>query len=210
MSRLLPYALCLGVIGACGPPSSEAPPAPETHPEPSSEGAPGAGTVAEVEGSEAAPSPGSEGEDPPPVLEPHDVVVLVVHEEPLLRSETRILGVIAERLDRRGLDVGQREATDEEAAYMRAFFEGRPEAAGAGMPGTLAGASKVLVLRVPAPRVLANGDRVTRGIAGVLAFRASEREPYFEARVDDVSAWRASEDRLAPWLLSILRAEVSS
>lgn len=193
--------------GSAGSPEGSASPEGSTGSPEGSAGSP-EGSTAPPEGSAGSPegSTASLGADAPPGP-PHDVMLVVVHDEPLLRSELRVLSVITDRLDRRGLDVGQREATEAEATYFRHAFEGTSDGA---WPSSLAGASQVVVLRIPAPRVLERGDRATRGIAGVLAYRAAEESPFVSVVVDDGSAWRQPEDRWSAWLLSLLHTEVAS
>lgn len=137
----------------------------------------------------------------------HDVIMLVVHEEPLLRSEQRIATVITERIHMRGYDIGQREASEEEAAFVLPQFESPEAEANVPVPASLAAASNVIVLRIPPPRELNDGQLATRGIAGVLIYRHGEQAPFFRSIVDDQSAWRNAEDVWSGWFLSLLRAE---
>jgi hypothetical protein len=138
---------------------------------------------------------------------PHEVVVVAVHDDPLLRSEQRLLDVIEERMQMRRIDAIEREASEEEASFARAFFAGQGQGT---PPASLSGASVVVFLRFPPNRELDRGQRATRGLGGVVAFRAGEPEPFFEARIDDVSAWRAADEQIWPWLISLVRAEVAS
>lgn len=137
----------------------------------------------------------------------HDVIMLVVHEEPLLRSEQRIVTVISERLHMRGYDIGHRDASEEEAAFVLPQLESPEAEANIAIPSSLAAASNVIVLRIPPPRELNDGQLATRGIAGVLLYRHGEQAPFFRSIVDDVSAWRNAEDVWSGWFLSLLRAE---
>lgn len=143
----------------------------------------------------------------PANTEAHDVIMLVLHEEPLLRSEQRIVSVIAERIHMRGFDIGQRDATEEEAAFVAPQLESPEAEAGGAMPSSLANASHIIVVRIPPPRELNDGQLATRGIAGVLVYRHGEQTPYFRSIVDDVSAWRNAEDVWSGWFLSLLRSE---
>jgi hypothetical protein len=59
-----------------------------------------------------------------PDLGAHEVVIVVVHDDPLLRSEERLLDVIAERMQMRRIDAIRRDATDEEASFARSRFAG--------------------------------------------------------------------------------------
>ena len=203
MSRRLVILFALALT-ACGsspeaaPTSTEPPPTPPTEP---------AEPLVDEEPAEDADDEGTEPVAVP--IAPHEVVVIAVHDDPLLRSEQRLLDVVAERMRLRRLDAVQREATEEEAAFARAFFagsEGRPTA----RPSTLEGVTVALFLRFGPNRQLDRDQRATRGVGGVLAFRAGESAPYFEVRNDDVSSWRLSDDQLWPWLVSLVRAEVRS
>lgn len=138
----------------------------------------------------------------------HDVLLLVLHEEPLLPSESRVLGVLEERMRRRRYDVELRDVTPEEASLARLFLD--PSAseearAAATLPATFGAATRIVVLRVPAPRTLRDGDRATRGFAGALLFRPPFVEPAFEAQIDDDSSWRLTDDRWSSWLEGLLR-----
>lgn len=215
LRRPLSFALLVSLLG-CG--STEAPPPTSAEPEsppleeppttPSDEEddeveAPPRGEVADAE---------DEGEDeevPAPDTAPHEVVIVVVHDDPLLRSETRLLEVIAERMQMRRIDAIQREATEAEAAYARAFFTGRGDAS-AGLPASLGQAGTVVFFRVPPNREVGEGRMATRGFGGAIAFRRGDREPYLELRVDDEAAWRGADEQLWPWLISLVRAEVAS
>lgn len=137
----------------------------------------------------------------------HDVIMLVVHEEPLLRSEQRIVTVISERLRMRGYDIGQRDASEEEAAFVLPQLASPEAESTLAVPSSLAAASNVIVVRIPPPRELNDGQLATRGIAGVLLYRHGEQAPFFRSIVDDVSAWRNAEDVWSGWFLSLLRAE---
>lgn len=154
-------------------------------------------TTAEVEAEAATATP----------VGIHEVVLVAVHDDPLLRSEQRLLDVIEERMRMRRIDAVEREASEEEAAFARAFFRGEGQGT---PPASLAGASVVVFLRFPPNRELDRGQRATRGIGGVVAFRAGEPEPFFEARIDDVSAWRAPDEQIWPWLVSLVRAEAAT
>ncbi len=138
----------------------------------------------------------------------HDVLLLVLHEEPLLPSESRVLGVLEERMRRRRYDVELRDVTPEEATLARLFLD--PSAseearAAATLPATFGAATRIVVLRVPAPRTLRDGNRATRGFAGALLFRPPFVEPAFEAQIDDDSSWRLTDDRWSSWLEGLLR-----
>lgn len=159
-------------------------------------------------GGAADEAPAPEEAEPAPDLGAHEVVIVAVHDDPLLRSEQRLLDVIVERMQMRRLDAIGREATDEEAAFARARFA--DEGAPAAVPSTLAGAGTVVVLRFPPNRELARGERGTRGIGGVLALRRGESEPYLDLRIDDAAAWRAPDEQVWPWLISLVRAQGAS
>jgi hypothetical protein len=139
-----------------------------------------------------------------PDLGAHEVVIVVVHDDPLLRSEERLLDVIAERMQMRRIDAIRRDATDEEASFARSRFagEGRESA----LPSSLTEVGTVLFVRIPPNRELDRGQRATRGFGGVIAFRRGEREPYAELRIDDEAAWRGADEQLWPWLISLVRA----
>lgn len=139
-----------------------------------------------------------------PDLGAHEVVLVVVHDDPLLRSEERLLDVVAERMQMRRIDAVRREATDEEASFARARFagEGRESA----LPSSLTEVGTVVFVRIPPNRELDRGQRATRGFGGVIAFRRGEREPYAELRIDDDAAWRGADEQLWPWLISLVRA----
>jgi len=139
--------------------------------------------------------------------ETHDVIMLVLHEEPLLRSEQRVVSVIAERIHMRGFDIGQRDATEEEAAFVSPQLESAEAEAGGPIPSSLTSASQIIVVRIPPPRELSDGQLATRGIAGVLVYRHGEHAPYFRSIVDDISAWRNAEDVWSGWFLALLRSE---
>ena len=64
-----------------------------------------------------------------------------------------------------------------------------------------------MILRFPPNRELARGERGTRGIGGVLAIRRGESEPYLDLRIDDSAAWRAPDEQVWPWLISLVRAQ---
>lgn len=163
----------------------------------------------------AEPAPPTEVAAEPAAAAPaldrrYDVLLLVDHEEPLLPSEERVLGVIVERLRLRGRDVGRRDLTADERAHLRATLEAeRREAPTDGRP-EFDGARFRLVVRIPPPRTLRDGQRATRGIAGVWAYRGEVDVPYLQLDVDDASAWRWPEDRWSGWLLSVLASEASS
>jgi len=139
--------------------------------------------------------------------ETHDVIMLVLHEEPLLRSEQRVVSVIAERIHMRGFDIGLRDATEEEAAFVSPQLESAEAEAGGPIPSSLTSASQIIVVRIPPPRELSDGQLAARGIAGVLVYRHGEQTPYFRSIVDDISAWRNAEDVWSGWFLALLRSE---
>lgn len=194
MSVLLASAL-LGLFG-CGDEEVSAP-----TPEPEVVEAP------EVLVDEVAP-------EAPPAVAPssHDVLFLVIHDEPLLPSEERQLGVLVERLERRRrFDVEQRDATDEERALAERFLD--PDAtsadrAGATFPATFGTASRVLFMQLMPPRTVGSGDRVTEGYGGVLlldtATPAAESAT-FTGQLDEDSYWHLTDDRWALWLGGLLR-----
>lgn len=179
-------------LSACG---GDAPAAPEGEP-PAEEPTP-----AEVE-----PEPEiAEPPPPPPVTaSTHDVLFLVVHEAPLLSSEERLFGVLETRLGRRN-DLERREAIEEEAAFAEAYLSAEGAARPVAFPATFGRASRVIVMRVPAPRVRSDGDLVSRGVVGVLSFRPPSLEPAFEARIDESSSWRLADDQWSSWLTGLLR-----
>lgn len=182
-------ALALLALVGCGSP--EEPPAPV-------EVAP----VVEVE-----PEPVVEPEPAPEVVVPstHDLLFLVLHDQPLLPSEERLLGVQEARLDRRN-DVERRDATEEEAAFAAIFFDGTPDARlEAVFPETFGRASQVLFLRVAPPRTRSDGELLSRGFTGVLLFRPPDLEPAFEERIDEASSWRFADDTWSGWLSGLLR-----
>ena len=152
----------------------------------------------------------AEGDSAGGVPQSHDVIMLVVHEEPLLRSEQRIVTVISERIRMRGFDIGQRDATEEEAAFVAPQLESPEAEASLAVPSSLASASHVMVVRVAPPRERSDGQLATRGISGVLVYRHGEQAPFFRARIDDTSAWRNAEDVWSGWFLSLLRSEAST
>lgn len=202
------WTTALVLLVGCG--SSEAPTSPdpvEVPVEVVAPSTPDEDAIEENEGEEEAQAPSHET---------HDVIMLVLHEEPLLRSEQRLVSVIEERIHMRGFDIGQRDATEEEAAFVSPQLES-PEAEAGGaisregnqqpMPSSLTNASHIIVVRIPPPRELNDGQLATRGIAGVLVYRQGEQTPYFRSIVDDVSAWRNAEDVWSGWFLSLLRSE---
>ncbi len=210
MSRLLSTLIALSLLvggAACGSTDDAAEPEVEAVAEPETEAVaepvPETEAVAEAEAEPDSDSP------PAPSLERHEVLVLAVHDDPLLRSEQRLLDVIEERMGMRRIDALEREATEAEAAFARAYFGG-DDARPAALPPSVAGASIVVFLRFPPNRELDRGQRATRGLGGVLAFRTGETGPYFEARIDDASAWRSPDEQVWPWLISLVRAEVAS
>ncbi len=182
-----------------------------------SEGAsePGAGAGPAL----AAPAPAAqdepvEAEDvaatPAPAdLSTHEVALVVVHDDPLLRSEQRLVDVIVARMAMRRIDAAARDADAEEASFARAFFAGAGDAS-AGLPASLRGPGVVLFLRFAPQRELSSGDRATRGFAGALAFREGEATPFLSLRVDDEAGWRGPDEQLWPWLISLVRAEAAS
>ena len=182
-------AVLLLALSGCGSP--EAPPAP-VEPAP----------AVEVE-----PEPAVEVEPAPEVVGPstHDLLFLVVHDEPLLPSEERLLAVQEARLDRRN-DVERRDATGEEAAFAAIFFDGTLDArSAAAFPETFGRASQVLFLRVAPPRTRSDGERLSRGFTGILLFRPPDLEPAFEERIDETSSWRFADDTWSSWLSGLLR-----
>lgn len=199
MFRLRPLALLLLAIG-CGS---------------DDDGAPSAEASAET--TEAVPATETEEiaeveEVPEPIVEitptAHDVLLLVLHDEELLPSESRVLGVLEERMRRRHHDVEMRDATEEEAALARLFFdpEASPEArAAASLPSTFGAARKVVVLHIPAPRTLRDGNRRTNGFSGALLFQPPSVEPAFSLAIEDSSFWRLSDDQWSSWLAGLLR-----
>lgn len=209
MRRPLSIALLVSLLG-CG--STEAPPTTSAEPEsPPLEESP---TTPSDEQDDEAPPRGEVAQDededvPAPDTAPHEVVIVVVHDDPLLRSETRLLEVIAERMQMRRIDAVQREASEAEAAYARGFFAGEGDAS-VGLPASLAQAATVVFFRVPPNREVGEGRMATRGFGGAIAFRRGDREPYLELRVDDEAAWRGADEQLWPWLISLVRAEVAS
>lgn len=155
---------------------------------------------------EVAPEP-EESEPPPPpavTASTHDVLFLVVHEAPLLPSEERLFGVLEARVGRRN-DVERREATEEEATFAEAYLLAEGGARPAAFPGTFGRAGRVVVLRVPEPRVRSDGDLVSRGVAGILFFRPPSIEPALEVRIDEASSWRLADDQWSGWLTGLLR-----
>lgn len=138
----------------------------------------------------------------------HEVVLVVVHDAPLLRSEERLLEVVTERMQMRRIDAIRRDATDEEATFARARFSG--QGAGSALPSSLAEVGTVVFLRIPPNRELDRGQLATRGFGGAVAFRRGTTEPYVELRIDDDAAWRGADEQLWPWLISMVRAERAS
>jgi hypothetical protein len=196
-SALLAGAL-FGLFG-CGGDEEEAPAAPE----------PEVAEVPEVIEEEIV-------EEAPPVVTPtsHDVLFLVIHDEPLLPSEERQLGVLVERLERRRrFDVEQRDATDEERALAEVFLN--PDAsdadrAGLTFPATFGSASRVLVMQLMPPRTVGSGDRVTEGYGGILLLDTAASLPAaqsatFVGLLDEDSYWHLTDDRWALWLGGLLR-----
>jgi len=203
------HLLLAAMLLACGSTDANTPePPPEPPPIEVPELADEAGESDE-DGDDGEESGDDESEVAAPDLGAHEVVVVAVHDDPLLRSETRLLDVIAERMRMRRLDAIQREATEEEATFARAFFAG-DAAHPSTRPSSLAGVSTVVFLRFPPNRELDRGDRATRGLGGVLAFRRDQTEPFLDLRVDDSSAWRAPDEQIWPWLISLVRAQGAS
>lgn len=189
-------SLFFSLASACGSPAPAAPPDPPASPEVAAPAAP-------PEEEEAAPEPIVE-------VTPtaHDVLLLVLHDEELLPSESRVLGVLEERMRRRHHDVEMRDATEEEAALARLFFdpEASPEArAAASLPSTFGAARKVVVLHIPAPRTLRDGNRRTNGFSGALLFQPPSVEPAFSLAIEDSSFWRLTDDQWSSWLAGLLR-----
>lgn len=201
----LVLVLVAGGLTGCGE-ADAPPPTVETPPTGAPTSAPGEeeGALEDLAG-EDDEGPVEEAAPPVTDLGPHEVVVVAVHEDPLLRSEQRLLDVIVERMQMRRLDAIGREATDEEATFARARFAG--EAAPGSVPSSLASAGTAVILRFPPNRELARGERGTRGIGGVLAIRRGESEPYLDLRIDDSAAWRAPDEQVWPWLISLVRAQ---
>lgn len=190
-------------VSGCGSPDEAGAPAVEATDE-TAEAAP------ELPAAEAEPAEEvtEEVAEAPVTPTAHDVLLLVLHEEPLLPSESRVLGVLEERMRRRRYDVEMRDVTPEEATLARLFLD--PSAseearAAATLPATFGAATRIVVLRVPAPRTLRDGNRATRGFAGALLFRPPFVEPAFEAQIDDDSSWRLTDDRWSSWLEGLLR-----
>lgn len=179
----------VATLVACG---AEAPAEPAPTPAP-----PETPVAEEVPAIEDEPS-----EPPPVVASTHEVLVLVVHEEPLLPSELRLLEVLEARLGRR-TDLELREASADEAALAEAHWASSDAIPPA--PETFGRASRVLFLRVPAPRRLSDGNRATRGFSGALLLRPPTAEPAISVAIDEVSSWRATDDRWASWLSGLLR-----
>jgi hypothetical protein len=211
----LVWITLLASLSGCGSTEAPAPASDEsTQVAPSDEG----GEEARDEGGAGAPEEVADVEDeeedeaeatPAPDTAPHEVVIVVVHDDPLLRSETRLLEVIAERMQMRRIDAVQREASEAEAAYARGFFAGEGDAS-AGLPASLAQAGTVVFFRVPPNREVGEGRMATRGFGGAIAFRRGDREPYLELRVDDEASWRGADEQLWPWLISLVRAQGAS
>lgn len=205
--------LVLAMLVACGTTDAPAPTAPPPTIETPELDDDGDGPSDPDEDDEADERGDDEDDDDDEVAAPdlgaHEVVVVAVHDDPLLRSEQRLLDVIAERMRMRRLDAIQRAATEEESTFARAFFGGeaaRPSA----RPSSLAEVGTVVFLRFPPNRELDRGDRGTRGLGGVLAFRRGDAEPFLELRIDDSSAWRAPDEQIWPWLISLVRAQGAS
>ncbi len=212
MRSLLAISLTAALLG-CG--STEAPEAsgePEvTEPEATAPAA----AAADDDGEEEARDEDRDEDDEDdeavaaaPDMSAHEVVIVVLHDDPLLRSEERLLDVVAERMEMRRIDAIRRDATDEEATFARAHFAG--EAAPGALPASLAGVGTVVFLRIPPNRELDRGQRATRGFGGAIAWRRGEPDPYVELRIDDDAAWRGADEQLWPWLISLVRAERAS
>lgn len=223
LARLLFLAVFASLLG-CGSTDAPAPTSAEPEGTPSREGAGegeggqvglGHGGGAGEEPGDDEPSEAEHGDEEQgtaavaPDTSAHEVVIVVVHDDPLLRSETRLLEVIAERMQMRRIDAIQREATDEEATFARAIFAGESGEAAA-LPSTLSEVGTSVFVRFPPNRELGNGALATRGFGGALAFRRGEREPYLELAIDDEAAWRGPDEQLWPWLISLVRAEGAS
>jgi|GEM_PF-2058955 len=148
----------------------------------------------------------------PPVVMPtsHDVLFLIVHDEPLLPSEERQLGVLVERLERRRrFDVEQRDATDEERALAYLFLSpdaSEADRAGATFPATFGTASRVLLMQIMPPRTVSSGDRVTEGYGGILLLDTATDSATFTGQLDEDSYWHLTDDRWALWLGGLLRS----
>jgi hypothetical protein len=209
MRLFLAISLTAALLG-CGstddPPTSAEPEVadpPSTAPAGDEEEVEDVEDVEDVEGEE-------EGDDvaAAPDVGAHEVVLVVVHDAPLLRSEERLLDVVTERMQMRRIDAIRRDATEEEATFARARFSG--EGAGSSLPPSLAGVGTVVFVRIPPNRELARGQLATRGFGGAVAFRRGATEPYVELRIDDDAAWRGADEQLWPWLISMVRAERAS
>lgn len=189
-------------------------------------GCAGEGSSAESANTEAPPEQGPDDldrdpmeDEPEPVIEPeaaaapdlgpHEVVLVLVHDDPLSRSETRVMDVVVERMRMRRMDAIVREATPEEDTFARPFFAGRGSDESP-LPSSLAGADTVVFVRFPPQRELPSGDTATRGFGGALAFRRGEAGPFLVLRIDDEAGWRGPDEALWPWLISLVRAEAAS
>ncbi len=161
-------------------------------------------------------APELEEDEAPPAVSPtsHDVLFLIVHDEPLLPSEQRQLGVLEERLERRRrFDVEQRDATDEERALAELFWD--PDAtdearAAATFPATFGSASRVLFMQLMPPRTLSDGDRATEGYGAILLLDTSTHAATFVGQLDEDGAWHLTDDRWALWLGGLLRSSEGS
>lgn len=195
VDRTTSAALAAALLLGCGDETTE-PVAPEPE---------AATAVIEEEAIEVVEEP------PPAAIGPtsHDVLFLILHDEPLLPSEERQLGVLEERLERRRrFDVEQRDATDEERALAERYLS--PDAsdadrADAVFPATFGTASRVLFMQLAPPRTLSSGDRATEGYVGVLLLDTATQQPTFVGQLDEDESWHLTDDRWALWLGGLLR-----
>jgi hypothetical protein len=137
---------------------------------------------------------------PAPSLAAERVVRLVVqHEAPLLRSETRALAAMETALGRRKLGTIVRvEATPEEVAATG-------PAPVAALPAAWSAAGVVVVLQILPPAGAADA-RISRGLGNVLIFRPPSVVPVFTERVAGSADLTFGDAAVEPWLADMIRA----
>lgn len=137
----------------------------------------------------------AEADEPAPVVpSTHELLVLLVSEQPLLRSEERLGEFLEARMRRNRRDAELRPATEAEAAFARD---------GGALPETFGAAERLLVLHVAEPRTLPDGDLRSRGLDGVALYRLPGATPVFQAQMDD--GWRLEDEQWATWIAGLLR-----
>jgi hypothetical protein len=124
-----------------------------------------------------------------------DLRVVLLHFEELLGSEGKAVGELGRHI-RREVQIGS--AGDAESAVAKAWLDGTPGAPPA-WPAEWKGASTVVVLQV-LPPAGKKPKRTSRGIGGVLVFKAGRPVPVYVERVDAQLGWPIQAEPLGKWI----------